>query len=536
MSDYEVKHIDHLGLVSGFCREVGLAEFIDSQFPDQSSHKKLSYGQCLQAMILNGLGYTSQTLYLQSQFFEGKATELLLGNDIKPEHINDDILGRCLDKFYEFGVSNLYMDLAEKVVHKLGLDIKSQHLDSTSFHTDGNYEQSTDDENRIHIVQGYSRDHRPELNQVILNLITENQAGIPLYMKAASGNSSDKTDFHQIIKSHLTSLTSAQTNPYFIMDSAGFNEDNLIYFDENSRYMVSRVPGNLVEAKQLIQDSDIRDFALMENGYKGIWHNSDYAGVSQRWLLLFSIQAYDREVKTLDRQMHKQAELCRKSLKKFKAQPYACEADALKAIEKWNKSQKYHQISSASVHAKGRYKKKGKPFKGQPYDYYEYYIEGELCTLIERRTDALTHKGKFIIATNDIKSPLGMNQLLDLYKSQQKVERGFRFLKSPEFLTSSFYLKKPERIEALLMVMTCCLMIYAGLEHQIRTKLKEKNLNFPNQKKKPVQNPTARWVFFSFMDISLLTINKKQKLVVNLKERHEVILNALGKNYRYFYS
>ncbi|MBF0266280.1 MAG: DUF4277 domain-containing protein, partial [Gammaproteobacteria bacterium] len=58
MSDYEIKNIDHLGLVSGFCHEMGLVDFIDKQFPEQSSSKHLSYGQCLQAMILNGLGYT----------------------------------------------------------------------------------------------------------------------------------------------------------------------------------------------------------------------------------------------------------------------------------------------------------------------------------------------------------------------------------------------------------------------------------------------------------------------------------------------
>ncbi len=64
-----------------------------------------------------------------------------------------------------------------------------------------------------------------------------------------------------------------------------------------------------------------------------------------------------------------------------------------------------------------------------------------------------------------------MEKMLSFYKSQQSVERGFRFLKSPDFLISSLYLKKPERIEALLMVMTCCLMIYAALEYKIRQEL-----------------------------------------------------------------
>jgi transposase len=71
------------------------------------------------------------------------------------------------------------------------------------------------------------------------------------------------------------------------------------------------------------------------------------------------------------------------------------------------------------------------------------------------------------LATNDCSEHLDMQAMLDHYKSQQKVEGGFRFLKSPDFLVSSLFLKKPERIEALLMVMTCCLMVYAALSHSL---------------------------------------------------------------------
>ena len=167
-------------------------------------------------------------------------------------------------------------------------------------------------------------------------------------------------------------------------------------------------------------------------------------------------------------------------------------------------------MANVNIKAIGRYKKRGKPAKGQSFDYYEYYIEGDLYTSLAQREATLKTKGLFIIATNDVRNELGMLQLLTLYKSQQNVERGFRFLKNPEFLTSSFYLKKPERIEALLMMMTCCLMVYAGLEHKIRTGLKEKNLYFKNQKKKEYQEPTARWVFFCFNGIDILIIDEQQ--------------------------
>ena len=63
-------------------------------------------------------------------------------------------------------------------------------------------------------------------------------------------------------------------------------------------------------------------------------------------------------------------------------------------------------------------------------------------------------------------------KFLALYKGQSKNERGFKFLKSPSFLAASFFVKKPERIEALLMIMTLCLLGYAALEYRIRQQLR----------------------------------------------------------------
>jgi transposase len=115
-----------------------------------------------------------------------------------------------------------------------------------------------------------------------------------------------------------------------------------------------------------------------------------------------------------------------------------------------------------------------------------------LCTPLKSRYTALRQLGLFIIATNDVSDDVDIASLLGRYKAQQNVEKGFRFLKSPDFLTSAIYLKKPERIEALLMVMTCCLMVYPSMEHQIRKTLKDKACYFPDQKKKPSQTSTAR--------------------------------------------
>lgn len=118
------------------------------------------------------------------------------------------------------------------------------------------------------------------------------------------------------------------------------------------------------------------------------------------------------------------------------------------------------------------------------------------------------------------------------YKGQAKAERGFRFLKDPQFLASSFYRKKPARIMALLMVMTVCLLVSAALASRIRTALKAHGATFPDQKGKPTQTPTARWVFHSFVGIHVLRIpGQWDSLVVNLTEAHQSLLRLLGKPY-----
>ncbi|WP_281166996.1 DUF4277 domain-containing protein [Baaleninema simplex] len=63
-------------------------------------------------MILNGMGLVSSPLYIFKNFFESKAVENLLGEGIKAEYLNDDRLGRVLDKIYRFGLNRIFVAIA----------------------------------------------------------------------------------------------------------------------------------------------------------------------------------------------------------------------------------------------------------------------------------------------------------------------------------------------------------------------------------------------------------------------------------------
>jgi transposase len=224
-----------------------------------------------------------------------------------------------------------------------------------------------------------------------------------------------------------------------------------------------------------------------------------------------------------------------KSFNRLHRKAFSCEADAQKTLQEWRETQEFIELHDVVIVEEKKHSKRGKPGIGAEYS-VQFYITGVLSTSLSLKEQAQDTKGLFIIATNDCSEELSMQFILDEYKSQQAGDRGFRFLKSPDFLTSSFFLKKPERIEALLMVMTCCLMVYASIEHQIRRVLVDNNASFPDMKKKPTQNPTAKWVFFCFQGISVLTIDNIHQVVTNRMDRQRIVLNCLGKSYWEFYS
>lgn len=531
---YHIKNLDHLGLVSGMCKYLGISEIIDKHLTKDRSNK-VTYGQAVVAMVLNAMGFHSQTLHMFPKFYEDKPTERLIGPGVLPEHLNDDVLGRCLDALYDFGVSELFQTLAESTLDKLKLSSDAVHLDISSFHTDG-ADKDSPDTNAVSIVKGYSRDHRPELNQVVLELLCESQAGIPIHMRALSGNANDQKSFAKTVSHHLKSLKAAQHNPYLVADAALYTKETIQTLNAQDRKFVSRVPATLKEAKEAIANADCDNFEIINQDYSAMWLESHYADVPQRWLLICSRQAKNRELATFEKNKVKTEKLEQKQLDKLCKQRFACREDAERALEAFSKTLTVTRVIDQQYEQQAVYNQKGRPKKGQLPDKYEYTITANL-EVDEKKVSALQQPlGLFIIATNDCQTELSKQELLNLYKSQQKVERGFRFLKSPEFMTSSLYLKKPERIEALLMVMTLSLLIYAALEHEVRTQLKAHSAYFPDLKNKDCQNPTARWVFICFKGIHQLQVGNSPPMIIGLTDKQMEIIKILGKSYEEIYS
>jgi transposase len=197
---YETQRIDHLGIVAGICHEISLIEQIDKQV--KVSERKVSCGKGTQALILNALGFVGRVLYLTPDYLSHKAVDLLIGPDVCAADFNDDTLDRCLDDLYEAGVTEVFYKVATHALQVHGIQSQFVHLDISSFHLHGAYDSQEPEREAISITYGYSRDHRPDLKQVVVQLITHHKSALPVWFEALSGNSNDKKTFTATLKAY----------------------------------------------------------------------------------------------------------------------------------------------------------------------------------------------------------------------------------------------------------------------------------------------------------------------------------------------
>jgi transposase len=526
--EYETQNIDHLGIVAGISREIGLVEAIDGK--TGQTGRKVSCGEAVLAMVLNALGFTSRALYLIPDYMGNKPLDLLIRDGLKAEDFNDDTLGRSLDDLYACGVTEVFASVASKALSTYGIEHRFVHLDSSSFHLHGQYDVETPDEEMITITHGYSRDHRPDLKQAVAQIITSHKSNLPVWLEVLSGNSSDKESFSQTVKAYCEHLK-GQDQPYFVMDSAGYSEKSLKTLQEMKWLM--RVPETLAEAKRLVKETDRSEMTELAAGYLGKEIKSEYGGLTQRWLSVFSQAAYDREIKTLAKAQGREQEAAEKQWRKVCQPVFNCQEDAEAACRQFNQRLKYHQ-ASGEVTPVTKHAHVGRPAAGTEPDVIGYALTGSVKEFSPGVEEAKRSLGKFILATNETDSQaLPAAAMLENYTAQGiSVERGFRFLKDPLFFADSLFLKNPGRIMALIMIMGLALLIFALGERQLRLALKRSNQTVPDQKRKPTQNPTLRWVFQMFEGLHVLSVvfdgRVTTRKILNLRPVHLQILSLLG--------
>jgi transposase len=305
---------------------------------------------------------------------------------------------------------------------------------------------------------------------------------------------SDIHVFQERAQALMTAFEHTPSPRYLVADAKLYHADNATHLKHMG--FITRIPHTLSVVSQVIRQALEWD----------TWHPVDdniryqrlelcHYGMAQRWLVVYSQAAFERATARLKKARQREEEAITKALFHLQAQRFPTpEAahDALAAVaQRWQ----YHQVESSHLTEHPRYAGKGRPTPRTPRKASAWQIQAHVRPADEVIKDLQQVQACFVLGTNISASELSDPAAIAAYKSQSRVEGGFRLLKNPLFFVSSLFVKKPSRIEGLLMVMTLALLVYSVTQRRLRQQLAAHHQTVPNQLHQPTTSPTLRWIF-----------------------------------------
>jgi len=528
MDSVHVERLDHLGLIAHMIKDLGLISMIDTRIvPDEQ--EEITPGEAVAGMILNGLGFANRPLSLTPQFFANKPLDLLFREGVHAEMFNRFKLGRTLDEVHAYGCDLLFSELALAVCGQESIEQRFNHLDTTSFSLSGDYVPESG-EQAIRITHGYSKDHRPDLKQAVLALMVSQDGGIPLVSKSWDGNASDTQIFQKRAEALMRAFASSPTPRYLVADAKLYTEDTAATLAQLG--FITRIPGTLKLVSQVITQALTWD----------LWHRLDettryhrielcHYGMAQGWLVVSSQAARERAEASVTKAQQREWEAIEKQLFHLQATRFARPEAAQAALEALAKSWRYHQVDTSGVIEHKHYAGKGRPTPISPSKASDWQIHAQARPDQERLASRKQQSACFVIGTNIEANQLSDPEVIRAYKAQAQAEGGFRFLKDPLFFVASLFVKKPCRIQGLLMVMTLALLVYAVTQRRLRGQLMRQHDTIPNQINQPTERPTLRWAFQLLEGIHRVRVTIQgtvHDLIEGLNEMQMKILRLFG--------
>jgi transposase len=538
MDVVKVERMDHLGIIAGVIQDLGIIEMIDSRItPDD--REEISTGEAIAGMILNGLGFSNRPISLTPQFFENKPMALLFRDGVSADSFNRFKLGRSLDKAFSYGCDMLFSEIALSVCQQEGIDLRFNCLDTTSFSLTGKYIPNSD-EHAIAVTYGYSKDHRPDLKQAVLELMVSQDGGVPFLSKSWDGNASDNAIFKERSAALLKEFADSSGPRYLIADSKVYTKKNA----PNLSHLpfITRIPGSLNDVSRVIGQALASDqWQPVDDESSCSYHRVDlcHYGIQQRWLVVCSEAGIHRASKTVAKAQSKEYEKVNKQLFHLQAQRFDSRKAAYKALDAIVQKLRYHRLESSALIQHKKYARRGKPTADTPIKAILWQIEATVTTAAaDVITQEQRRKACFVLGTSIPDAELSDVEVIAGYKGQGAVERGFRFLKAPEFFVSSLFVKKPSRMVGLLMVMTLALLVYSVAQRRMRKHLESMGETIPNQINQPTSQPTLRWIFQlleGIHQVSLDVDGQVTSVMEGITELRGKILQLFGKKVSQIY-
>jgi transposase len=537
----EVYPVQHLPIVKAYADKLGLVGIINHFVPTEM---EVDAGTIVLGLVLDTLS-GRRPLYRLEEFFAYQDTELLLGKALPPHAFTDDTVGRVLDRLYDMGTMKLFTACAVRAAAKFGLERRYVHFDTTSRSVWGEYQFAEDQDLPFRVTYGYSKDNRPDLKQFVLSTLCVDRA-VAIWGKPEDGNASDKT-LNTTLLSEIAQLLArygVQRGAYiYIADAALVTEENLAALGDT--LFITRLPATYSECERVIAEAvshnrweEVGVLAQTKPSkrrpaaaYQVDEHVVTLYGKSYRAVVVHSNTQEPRRQKHLARELQASYATLEATVHEAAKPEYFCRADAEAAAGKLRAlPSAYHQIEVV-VEERPQYGP-GRPSRQQPRPVKA--MRYGLKPTLRERSEVIARKRQeaacFVLLTNvptTGEMAHSAKEVLWAYKTQHGVEQNFAFLKDP-LIVNSLFLKKPERIEALGLVLLLALLVWRLVERALRGHVETTGNPLTGWDKKITQKPTTFMMVTKFAAVMVVKVGAQRQLAQPLSAVQQQYLLALG--------
>ena len=542
----EAYQVQHLPLVKAYADKIGLVEVINQVVPTEMD---VDPGTIVLGMILDTLSGRSP-LYRLEEFFAHQDTALLLGKPVAPEVFNDDTVGRILERLYDVGTMKIFTACAVRADQVYGLDKRYVHFDTTSISVYGEYlppEGQPDQQEQavpFTITHGYSKDKRPDLKQFVFSTLCVDRA-VPLWGKPEDGNASDKTVNNTVLSDIATFLAKHGVAPgayIYVADAALVTEDNLAALGDT--LFISRLPATYNACGRLITEA-VAHNTWEEVGvlahtkptkHRPVTSYKAYEGevtlyrTPYRAVVVHSSAQDKRRQQRLARDIETSYSTMQTAARAAEQQEYFCRADADAAAARLRAvSAAYHRLEVAVedrlVYGRGR----PSAHKPRLITARRYRLKTAISPQTDRIARMEEEAGCFVLLTNVPTAgelAHSAQDILTVYKEPHGTEQNYGFLKDP-VIVNSLFLKKPERIEALGLILLLALLLWRLMERTMRTYVDTTRTPLPGWDKKATERPTAFMMITKFAGVIVFKCGHDRQLARPLSVVQQQYLTAL---------
>ena len=543
MAEQRIERVDDIPLILHWLKKMWIAEYIDVIWTPHGNREGLSYGQLAVLFITYVVHSLNHRLSgMEDWVMKHKAVlQEVTGWEIDNKDATDDRLGAMVGELG--GDSEKIIDFQRQtgghIIQAYELPTELCRYDTTSFNV---YHSPEKNDNAL-LKFGYSKDKRPDLLQFKQGLGVLDPAGIPLFTETVAGNEGD--DPLYVPAWREMAKTIGHTDFLYIADSkAGALETRATIDKEKGYYlfplaMTGKVPEELTSAV-LNPPAEVDEITLNDTGGdkeepavvgRGFVMEKDLECSEgddkhtwqERWLIVQSNAHGERQRKGLMDRLEK----AEKKLKSLTAKKEESLVEFQGRVEKVLSQYSVEESICVDVKEKTsqrkEYKKRGRPGPNSPYE----MVEVRQLELDFHRNESVIEEqsalaGWRVYVTNTAKERMSLQQSVRYYRDEWRVERGMHRFKRGSLPALPLFLRIPERIKGLMLLLTIALQVLTLMEFVIRRELAKRGETLsglvPGNPKMKTARPTAERILSQFKELNCLIEEKEGRVIGSMVE------------------